>query len=225
MAAAGSAAAGRHKLGEEKLIIRPEKVRFIDILSLLILRRPITSYAFIDAGDQTTHDVGVTPGDIFVVLTQIIQKALAAAYYPAKIIGAIVELLLNFFALNGGLLGIVWNIIRFKLVIPRREAANYRTMIGMIDGRTELKPAPAASVGDMRQLQVLDVVVSGEVADLESGGYVTAGTPLVLRQYLILEITVMAAKIAYENAAFVKNVVNNVWKFNFVGFYNGWNSK
>jgi len=52
----------------------------------------------------------------------------------------------------------------------------------------------------------------GEVADLESGGYVTAGTPLVLRQYLILEITVMAAKIAYENAAFVKNVVNNVWK-------------
>ncbi|EMS67155.1 hypothetical protein TRIUR3_35361 [Triticum urartu] len=223
MAAAGSAAAGRPKLGEEKLIIRPEKVRFIDILSLLILRRPITSYAFVDAGDQTTRDVGITPGDIFVTLTEIIQKALAAAYYPAKIIGAIVELLLNFFALNGGLLGIIWNIIRFKLVIPRREAANFRTMIGMIDGRTELKPAPAASVGDMRQLQVLDVVVSGEVADLESGGYVTAGTPLVLRQYLILEITVMAAKIAYENAAFVKNVVNNVWKFNFVGFYNGWN--
>lgn len=223
MAAAGSVAAGRPKLGEEKLIIRPEKVRFIDILSLLILRRPITSYAFVDAGDQTTRDVGITPGDIFVALTQIIQKALAAAYYPAKIIGAIVELFLNFFALNGGLLGIVWNIIRFKLVIPRREAANFRTMIGMIDGRTELKPAPAASVGDMRQLQVLDVVVSGEVADLESGGYVTAGTPLVLRQYLILEITVMAAKIAYENAAFVKNVVNNVWKFNFVGFYNGWN--
>ncbi|VAH02405.1 uncharacterized protein LOC125527452 [Triticum urartu] len=112
MAAAGSAAAGRPKLGEEKLIIRPEKVRFIDILSLLILRRPITSYAFVDAGDQTTRDVGITPGDIFVTLTEIIQKALAAAYYPAKIIGAIVELLLNFFALNGGLLGIIWNIIR-----------------------------------------------------------------------------------------------------------------
>jgi hypothetical protein len=99
-----------------------------------------------------------------------------------------------------------------KLVIPRRDAANFRTMIGMIDGRTELKPAPEASAGDdMRQLQVLNVVVSGEVADLESG-YVTDGTPLVLRTYLILEITVMAAKIAYENAAFVENVVNNVWK-------------
>ena len=99
-----------------------------------------------------------------------------------------------------------------KLVIPRRDAANYRTMIGMIDGRTELKPAPATSAGDMRQLQVLNFVVSGEVADLESGGYVTSATPLVLRQYLILEVTAMSAKIAYENAAFIENVVNNVWK-------------
>jgi hypothetical protein len=96
-------------------------------------------------------------------------------------------------------------------VIPRRDAANFRTMIGMIDGRTELKPAPETSAGDMRQLQVLNVLVSGEVADLESG-YVTDGTPLIVRTYLILEITVMAAKIAYENAAFVENVVNNVWK-------------
>ncbi|CAM0957702.1 unnamed protein product [Alopecurus aequalis] len=223
MATAGKAAAGRPKMGEEKLIIRSEKVRFIDILSMLILRRPITSYAFVDVGDQTARDIGITPGEIFVQLTELIQKALAAIYTPAKWIGIIVEFLLNLIALNGGLLGIVWNIIRFKLVIPRREAANFRTMIGMIDGRTELKPAPATSAGDMRQLQVLNFMVSGEIADLESGGYVMSATPLVLRQYQILEVTAMAAKIAYENAAFVENVVTNVWKFNFVGFYNGWN--
>ncbi|KAM0840151.1 hypothetical protein ACQ4PT_059851 [Festuca glaucescens] len=172
MAAAGKAAAGRPKMGEEKLIIRSEKVRLFDILSMMILRRPITSYAFVDVGDKTARDIGITPG---VKLTEIIQKVLPSIYTPAKWVGIVVEFLLNFVALNGGLLGILWNIVRL-----------------------------------------------GEVADLESG-YVTDGTPLIVRTYLILEITVMAAKISYVNAAFVKNVVNNVWKFNFVGFYNGWN--
>ncbi|KAM0840152.1 hypothetical protein ACQ4PT_059851 [Festuca glaucescens] len=218
MAAAGKAAAGRPKMGEEKLIIRSEKVRLFDILSMMILRRPITSYAFVDVGDKTARDIGITPG---VKLTEIIQKVLPSIYTPAKWVGIVVEFLLNFVALNGGLLGILWNIVRFKLVIPRRDAANFRTMIGMIDGRTELKPAQETSAGDMRQLQGGFLLV-GEVADLESG-YVTDGTPLIVRTYLILEITVMAAKISYVNAAFVKNVVNNVWKFNFVGFYNGWN--
>ena len=99
-----------------------------------------------------------------------------------------------------------------KLVIPLdREAPDFRTVIGMIDGRTELKPAPpATSGGDMRHLQVLDVVLSGEATDLESGG--CAMTPLVVQQYLVSEVTVMASKIAYENAAYIKNVVNNVWK-------------
>ncbi|CAM0957703.1 unnamed protein product [Alopecurus aequalis] len=223
MWAAGKAAADRPKMGEEKLIIRSEKVRFIDILSMLILRRPITSYAFVDVGDQTARDIGITPGDIFVKLTEVIQKALASINTPAKWVGIFVEFFLNLFALNGGLLGIIGKTITCRLVIPRREAANFRTIIGMIDGRTELKPAQVTSAGDMRQLEVLNFVVSGEVADLESGGYVSSATPLVLRTYDMLEITVMSAKIAYENAAFIENVVNNVWKFNFVGFYNGWN--
>jgi hypothetical protein len=112
MAAAGKAAAGRPKMGEEKLIIRSEKVRLFDILSLMILRRPITSYAFIDVGDEMARDIGITPGDIFVKLTEIIQKVLASIYTPAKWLGIVVEFLLNFVALNGGLLGILWNIVR-----------------------------------------------------------------------------------------------------------------
>jgi hypothetical protein len=105
-------AAGGPKMGAEKLIIRSEKVRFIDILSMLFLRRPITSYPFVEAGDQTAADFGSTPGDWFVALTQLIQKALAGAYYPALMIGAVVEFLLNFIALNNGILGIFLNIFR-----------------------------------------------------------------------------------------------------------------
>ncbi|KAF0925702.1 hypothetical protein E2562_017266 [Oryza meyeriana var. granulata] len=219
MVAGGGGAAA--KMGEEKLIIRSEKVRFIDILSLLLLRRPITSYHFVEAGDATAGDLDSTPGEWFVALTEIIQKVLAAAYYPAKYLGIAVEFLLNFVSLNGGLLGIVWNIFRCKLVIPlNREAPNFRSMIAMIDGRTELKPMkPAAATG-------VD-------EDLESGGCAD-DAPLIRQQYIdgehllgvqysISEVTVMAAKIAYENAAYIENVVNNVWKFNFVGFYSCWN--
>ncbi|BAF16592.2 triacylglycerol lipase OBL1 [Oryza sativa Japonica Group] len=230
MAGGGSAAAAnakkKKKMGEEKLIIMSEKVRFIDILSLLLLRRPITSYHFVDAGDATAAaagELGSTPGEWLVALTEIIQKALAAAYYPAKYLGAAVEFFLNFVSLNGGVIGILWNIVRFKLVIPlNREAPNFRSMIAMIDGRTELKPMkPAATAGV-------------EDDDLESGGCAAAGVPLIRRhlvdsehllaeQYSISEVTVMASKIAYENAAYIENVVNNVWKFNFVGFYSCWN--
>lgn len=107
-----AAASGHTKMGEEKLIIRSEKVRFIDVLSMLFLRRPITSYAFVEAGDRTAADFGSTPGDWLVALTQLIQKALDAAYYPALVIGAVVEFLLNLVALNNGILGIFLNIFR-----------------------------------------------------------------------------------------------------------------
>ncbi|XP_066361962.1 triacylglycerol lipase OBL1-like [Miscanthus floridulus] len=233
------AASGHTKMGEEKLIIRPEKVRFIDVLSMLFLRRPITSYAFVEAGDRTAADFGSTPGDWLVVLTQLIQKALEAAYYPALVIGAVVEFLLNFVALNNGILGIFLNIFKCKLVIPHREAPNFRSMIGLIDGRTELKPLPAGGGPEDRRLQVVGVSATGDddyYVDVESGGGSTgtAVVPLVQQQYVngrlirlrtfsIFEVSMMAAKIAYENAAYIENVVNNVWKFHFVGFYNCWN--
>ncbi|OEL29349.1 hypothetical protein BAE44_0009632 [Dichanthelium oligosanthes] len=241
MVAKQQLAATRPKMGEEKLIIRSEKARFIDILSMLFLRRPITSYQFVEAGDQTAADLGSTPGDWFVALTQLIQKALAGIYYPALMIGAVVEFLLNFIALNNGILGIFLNIFRCKLVIPlNREAPNYRSMIGMIDGRTELKPLPASGGPDDRRLQVVGVP-TGKVStadeyyvDVESGECGSASVPLIQQQYVngrlirlrtfsVFEVTVMAAKIAYENAAYIENVVKNVWKFNFVGFYSCWN--
>ncbi|AQK95054.1 Triacylglycerol lipase OBL1 [Zea mays] len=237
-AVVAAAASGHPKMGEEKLIIRPEKVRFIDVLSMLLLRRPITSYAFVEAGDRTAADLGSTPGDWLVALTQVIQKALAGAYYPALVVGAVVEFLLNFVALNNGILGIFLNLFRCKLVIPlNREAPNFRSMIGMIDGRTELKPLPASGGPEDRRLQVVGVSAAAGSGgddyylDVESG---SAAVPLVQQQYVngrlvrlrtfsVFEVSMMAAKIAYENAAYIENVVNNVWKFHFVGFYNCWN--
>lgn len=114
-----------------------------------------------------------------------------------------------------------------KLVIPlNREAPNFRSMIGMIDGRTELKPLPASGGPEDRRLQVVGVSAAAGSGgddyylDVESG---SAAVPLVQQQYVngrlvrlrtfsVFEVSMMAAKIAYENAAYIENVVNNVWK-------------
>ncbi|KAJ8635701.1 hypothetical protein MRB53_009968 [Persea americana] len=39
----------------------------------------------------------------------------------------------------------------------------------------------------------------------------------------LLELLLMASKVAYENEEYVKNAMTNYWKMNFVGFYNCWN--
>jgi hypothetical protein len=101
-------------------------------------------------------------------------------------------------------------------------------MIGLIDGRTELKPLPAGGGPEDRRLQVVGVSAAGSddyYVDVESGGggTGTAAVPLVQQQYVngrlirlrtfsVFEVSMMAAKIAYENAAYIENVVNNVWK-------------
>ena len=115
-------------------------------------------------------------------------------------------------------------------MIPlNREAPNFRSMIAMIDGRTELKPLPAGGGPDDQRLQVVGVSAGGGggkddyYVDVESGECGSASVPLVQQQYVngrlirlrtfsVFEVTVMAAKIAYENAAYIENVVKNVWK-------------
>ena len=132
VAGAAAAAGGPPKTkmaGGEKLIIRSDKVRLIDILSMLLLRRPITSYSFVEASDQTTLDVGDESGGIIVPLTEVILKFLAAAYWPAKVISVALEFLLNFVALNGGMLGlgIIWNI--FRCTYARMHSCTHHTRI------------------------------------------------------------------------------------------------
>lgn len=98
----------------EYLIIRPEKIRFIDILSLLILRRSITSYGFVESsagsdekagGGRRIRDDWVTP------LVVIVMKVLDTIKTPLLYAGYVIEFFLNLFALNGGILGLIWRTI------------------------------------------------------------------------------------------------------------------
>lgn len=88
------------------MIIRPEKIGWLDLVSLVMLRRRLGGYKFLESSeDVSLHADWVT------ALTLIIQKILLAIVTPLKIIGLIAEFVLNLLALNGGILGLLWHLI------------------------------------------------------------------------------------------------------------------
>ncbi|XP_072989848.1 triacylglycerol lipase OBL1-like [Typha latifolia] len=182
------------------MILRPERARLIDILSLLFLRRSLTSYGFVETSGSTVLDLENVRADWVTAITIAIQKFLASISAPMKMLGMFLEFILNLFSLNGGIFGLLWNLIKGSLIIPDREAANFRTFIGHIDKRIDLYSSKS-------------LIHYIPLQDIETG----------MSDINLLDLCMMASKIAYENAAYITNAVNEHWKMNFVGFYSCWN--
>lgn len=179
------------------LIIRPEKISWLHILSLFILRRNLHSYEFTET-NSVDEDI---PTDFITALTLFIQKLLESIKGPLKWLGGVLEFFLNLLSVNGGFFGLLFRIFTVSAEKPNPEAANYRSMIGFIDGRVKLFKANSFA---SHFYPFLD--------------------PYKYEDHInYLDLSGMSAKIAYENAAFVENVVSSVWKMNFVGFFNFWN--
>ncbi|RWW26787.1 hypothetical protein GW17_00008811 [Ensete ventricosum] len=162
----------------EYFIIRPKKIRLIDILSLLILRKSLSSYKFVETSGTAKDGLRA---DWVTALTLLIMKVLDKIKVPLKWTGIIVEFLFNLFALNGG--------VR-KLVIPKRDLADFRSVIAFVDARQDL----------YKNNSLLHYFPLME----PQGGFDGIN---------LLDLTAMAAKIAYENPAYIENTVTNHWKF------------
>ncbi|XP_010917339.1 triacylglycerol lipase OBL1 [Elaeis guineensis] len=179
------------------MIFRPKNVGLLQILGLLIFKRSLARQKGIEISGSTDLK-GTDPW--VVALTLLIQKVLSAISTPLAWVGRIAEYILNLVALNGGILGLIWHIITVSVVFPKPDAANYRSFIGHIDGRLELYKSNSL----IQYFPLMD-------------------TPTNIGDINILDLTMMAAKVAYENAAYVQNAVTNHWKMHFVGFFNCWN--
>ncbi|XP_077234669.1 triacylglycerol lipase OBL1-like [Tasmannia lanceolata] len=180
------------------MIFRPEKVGFLDVISLLLFRRRLGDYKFVDSSPATKFDLQNAPkANWIVALTLIIQKILSLISVPLYLLGVAVEFFVNLLSLNGGILGLVFHIVTVSLVIPKRDSATFRSIIGHIDGRTDLYKS-SSLVSYLPQMKIAN--------DIK-----------------VLDLCMMAAKVAYENQAYITNVVTNHWKMQFVGFFNCWN--
>ncbi|XP_024970688.1 uncharacterized protein LOC112509779 isoform X1 [Cynara cardunculus var. scolymus] len=150
------------------------------------------------------QEAGETPDHRWVIVVSILMRKLIKIFgKPMEWTGYVVDFILNLLSLNGNLLGLFANLLLAgKVVIPRRGSATFISTIGHIDGRIDLDP------GDV-------FVAEKDVSKL--GERVDAGNKS------LMDLCMMASKLAYENANVIKNVVNLHWKMDFVDFYDCWN--
>ncbi|XP_073110122.1 triacylglycerol lipase OBL1 isoform X2 [Elaeis guineensis] len=95
----------------EYMIYRHENISLLDILSLLIFRRHLINYKFVESSSSVAGRLEGVPTDWITALTFVLQKILSETRTPLKWIGRVIEFLLNLVSLNGGVRGLIWNII------------------------------------------------------------------------------------------------------------------
>lgn len=142
--------------------------------------------------------------------SMFVVKILWAIYPALKLFGFIIEWTINFIILNGGLFRLILTVLlpfRWRyIVIPSAEDDNYLSMVGQMDPRATLYVNTSQYAKEHSNQADAKVFPDENV-----GSRATA------------DVCVMSAKLAYENAAVVKRVVEQIWNMNFVGFYSCWN--
>ncbi|KAI3759821.1 hypothetical protein L6452_07901 [Arctium lappa] len=198
------------------LIVQPENGRITDLLRYGIFGNKSSGAKFLHSSHQhiiqeelssvvsdSGQEPGETPDHRWVIIVSIIMRKLIKIFgKPMEWTGYVVEFILNLLSLNGNLLGLFANLLLGKVVIPRRGSATFISTIGHIDGRIDLDSGDVFVVGK-------DVAKLGE--RMESGNR------------SLMDLCMMASKLAYENANVIRNVVNLHWKMHFVDFYDCWN--
>nr|XP_024370010.1 uncharacterized protein LOC112279617 [Physcomitrium patens]PNR57011.1 hypothetical protein PHYPA_004004 [Physcomitrium patens] len=143
------------------------------------------------------------------ITSWIVVQALQSCYRPLNWLGSIVEWTINFFLLNGGLFRLLFKLFTFqwgRIILPDPTADNFLSCVGALDPRCDL---------------YVDTSRPGKASSTRADGVVFPDENVGSRS--TADVCVMAAKLAYENPAVVKRVVKDIWKMNFVKFYECWN--
>ncbi|KAH7865372.1 hypothetical protein Vadar_005738 [Vaccinium darrowii] len=190
------------------LIVRPQNGGITDLFRFLVSADKASAAKFLEASDGDTFaaellggdDGGITPDHRWVIFVSIIVgKVLSVFGKPMEWSGCLFEFFLNFLSENGGLLGLICNLLQGKIVMARRGSETFISAIGYLDGRIDLYTSNSPVEG------FSEPASGGMGLQLESGNRV------------LMDLCMMASKLAYENAKVVSNVMH------FVDFYDCWN--
>ncbi|KAI9117766.1 hypothetical protein K1719_011181 [Acacia pycnantha] len=132
------------------------------------------------------------------------------ANHPNVQVGWLVDFLLKLLFQNGNLLGLINNVIHAhgKVVVPRRGTYTFVSTIGHLDRKIDLyrgQELAKAIIGGGDSMQRKSIIKP------EFGNRA------------LMDLCMMASKLAYENAKVIKNIVNHHWKMHFLDFYDCWN--
>ncbi|CAD5323047.1 unnamed protein product [Arabidopsis thaliana] len=193
------------------LIVRPHRGGYIDLFRYGVRDDQTSKAKFLEMPDNRewstiTIDEEAEDHRWVIVVSILVRKIIRLLRTPMEFTGFVVDFFLNLFSANGGFFGLLLRLIQAKVVIPERGSVTFVSTIGQLDGRISLYK----EWNFVEHLEGIDSVDSGRVKiELGSRG--------------LMDLCVMASKLAYENAKVVENVVDLHWKMNLVEFLDCWN--
>ncbi|KAL0325766.1 UNVERIFIED_CONTAM: Lipase [Sesamum radiatum] len=160
--------------------------------------------------EEVLGDVGdgeeVSPDHRWVIVVSVIVRKIIKVFgKPMEWFGYLVEFILNLLSLNDNFLGLLCRILHGNVVMPKRDSETFISAIGHLDGRVDLFKTES---------------FSKEISEPDFG---KKTWQLEMGNLALMDLCMIASKLAYENAKVVRNVVDLHWKMHFVDFYNCWN--
>lgn len=187
------------------LIVRPEKGGVRDLFRYSVLADVDSGARFLESSDEEAVG-GVAEVHRWVIVVSIIARKIIGFFgKPMEWTGYVVDFILNLLSLNGGVFGLLTAPLRGTVVVPQRGTETFISTTGHLDGRIDLYGG--------------ENLAENVVASLSEG----SGIKAELDNRGLMDLCMMAAKLAYENAQVVRYIVVDHWKMHFVDFYNCWN--
>lgn len=194
-------------------IVKPEKAGFVNLSKFLVGNAKAADIDFLESSVDHIDSGGggggwagrAVGGDHrwVIVVSVLVRKIIAILGKPMQWNGFLVEFFLNLLSQNGGVLGLLSNLLGGTVVVPKRGSDTFISAIGHLDSRLDLHK-------DGSSLNLADL--NNELGDVSKVG-----------SRVLMDLCMMASKLAYENANVVKNIVVDRWKMHFVEFCNCWN--
>ncbi|XP_050235316.1 triacylglycerol lipase OBL1 [Mercurialis annua] len=194
--------------GDERfkyLIVRPEKGGVMDLWRYMVMGDIGSGVRFLECSEERVMSREAADNRWVIIVSILVRKVLHVFGKPLEYTGFAIDFFLNVLSENGGFFGLFFNFIQGKVVIPQRGTDEFTSTIGQLDGRVDLYRAE-------KLLEHIDDSVPGEEHIKAEMGH-----------RALMDLCIMASKLAYENAKVVRNVVVNHWKMHFVDFYDCWN--
>ncbi|KAM3380535.1 hypothetical protein P3S68_006108 [Capsicum galapagoense] len=175
------------------MLLKPEECSALDLAGILFSSKNRGQRKFLDCPYEQMTTKVLFPHRWIIFISILVQKILLAIAEPLAKLGNATEYWLNLQNVNGGLLRLIFNFLRGKVVVlPDKKSATFLSFVGNLDKRVELD-------------------IKSTIIEVGS------------RRYDEAIITMMAAKAAYENKAFIASVVKDHWKMDLVDSYDFWN--
>ncbi|KAK4744039.1 hypothetical protein SAY87_010351 [Trapa incisa] len=170
------------------LVLKPQEASFFDVLRFLIFSSDVSAKRRAVYFPEDEEGPWAFKRRWIIFISLLLQKILLLTKDRLARVGYLLETWLNLLSINGGVLGLLRNILKGKVQKPDPDSALFRSSVGFTDGRV----------------------------DLDS--HITREDPKYKPS-----LSMMAAKLAYENGAFVRSVITQHWKMECLGHYSFWN--